>query len=171
MWGDPDWDEKTKHLSYVFKCFQHFGKLGMMGTNYKEKYGTPRWSVAIGSVRSIHDIVKAGHVAYRWSPEQGVAYILLDLINNWSKFFFALWLVRKVLFKWQMLCYNLAYWLPMLKYPDRAWEIGTSADYDELLWFNYRVWARRKGIEAGTLDWLLKREAEDAAKKEENNDV
>jgi len=164
MWGDDDWEEQTKHLSYTFKCFERFGKLGMMGTNYKEKWGTPRWSVNIGYINSLHGIFKAGHVAYRWCPGQGGIYILISVLDNWSKYFFRLWPVRKLLVKWQLLCYNLAYWLPMLKHPDKAYEIATSADYDEGLWFDAKAWGRKKGIEAGSLDWLLEREGEDGSR-------
>ena len=87
-WGDPDWKEKTKHLHLTFKCFYFFGrKIGCIGGDIKEKWGEPRWYAHIRSIDSIHDIFKVGHVAYRWSPEQGVKYVMLDFLNNLSRFF------------------------------------------------------------------------------------
>lgn len=161
MWGDPDWDEKTKHLKYTFKCFKFWGHdVGFIGGCIKEKFGEPRWYANIHGISSLHDIFKIGHVAYRWSPEQGRKYIMLDILNNWSMYFFNFWPVRKFFMYWQIFFYNVAYWLPMRKYPGQAHEILHSGDHSELVWGG-RKWARKKGIEAGTLNWLLKREAEE----------
>lgn len=160
MWGDPDWEEKTKHLAYTFKCFRFWGgTVGLIGGQIKEKFGEARWYAGIGCIDSLHSIFKVGHHYYRWSPEQGTKYIVLNFLDNWSKFFFRLWPIRKLTLYWQLLFYNVAYWLPMLKYPGQAYEILTSGGAPELIWGG-KKWARKKGIELGTLDWLLKIEAE-----------
>ena len=163
MWGDPDWEEKTKHLDYTFKCFRFWGnKIGCISGQIKEKYGEPRWYAGIGYISSLHDIFKAGHHYYRWGPAQGGKYIVLDFLNNWSKFLFGLWPIRKLTLYWQLFFYNVAYWLPMLKYPGQAYEILVSGDHSELIWGG-KKWARKKGIELGTLEWLLEREAKELA--------
>ena len=54
----------------------------------------------------------------------------------------------------------------MLKYPDKAYDIIINADHEEIIWFNAINWARKKGIKAGTLNWLLEQEAESDAESE-----
>lgn len=135
-WGDPDWEEKTSHLSYTFKCFRFWGSnVGLIMGDMKEKYGEARWSARIAPIQDLHGVIKSGHYYYRWDPGQGGWYIVLSILNNWSKFFFRLWPVRKLTLYWKMFFYNVAYWLPMLKYPDQAYEILYAGDNPELVWF------------------------------------
>ncbi len=136
-WGDPDWDEKTKHTFFAIKCFEFWGvKIGRIGGQIKEKWGEPRWYANIGYVDSIHDMYNVGYHYYQWSPEQGKIYMMLDFINNMSRFFFRLWPIRKLILYWQVLFYNVAYWIAMLRYPKQAHEIYDSSDWGkELIWF------------------------------------
>ena len=148
-WSDLDWNEKTKHLDYTFKCFRFWGRnIGRISGDIKEKYGEARWYGSISSINDLHHIVKYGHYYYRWDPSQGGVYIILDILNNWSKFFFCLWPIRKITLYWKLFFYNIAYWLPMLKYPGQAYEILHAGDYPELIWLGekYAKWA---GIRAG----------------------
>ena len=167
-WDDKDWHEKTKHLSFTLKCFRFWGHdVGCIMGDIKEKYGEARWYANIDSIKDLHGIVKSGHYYFRWDPSQGGVYVLLNILNNWSKFLFRFWPIRKATFYWKLFFYNVAYWLPMLKYPGQAYEILHAGDCAELIWFG-KKYARWAGIRAGTLDWLLKREAEKKAKG--NND-
>lgn len=166
-WGTPEWEEETKHINPTLDSFRFWGnKIGFIGGQIKSKWGECRWYANLNGITCLHDIFKVGHHYYRWDPGQGGVYILLDFLNNLSRLFFGFPGVRRLTAKWQILFYNIAYWNAMLKFPDRAYEIICNGDYDELIWFKPRVWARKKGIEAGTLDWLLKIEAEDAQESE-----
>jgi hypothetical protein len=166
-WGDPDWEEKTRHVGYTLKCFRKYGHdIGLIGGQIKEKYGECRWYAQPGSgVHSLHDIFKTGHVAYRWCPSRGGKYILIDFLNNLSMFYFSFWPIKKFFIYWQLFWYNVAYWLPMLKYPGQAYNILVEGDGPNLIWFGKR-YARYMGLKLGTLDWLIEREKERA---EEND--
>lgn len=159
-WGDPDWEEKTKHLNYTLKCFRFWGcKVGLIAGDTKEKWGEPRWSARIMPIEDLHGIFKAGHFYYRWGPENGMRYIVLDALNNWSKFFFALWPIMKLTLYWKLFFYNVAYWLPMLKYPAQAHEILHAGNYPRLVLFGER-YAKYMGIKLGSLTSAEDRDAE-----------
>jgi len=158
-----EWKQRTKHINPTLESFSFWGnKIGCIGGQIKDKWSECRWYANIIGIECLHDILKTGHVYYRWNPGEGALDVLLDFINNISRFFFSLPGIKRATLYYQILFYNIAYWSAMLKFPDRAYEIFINAEYEEILWFNPRKWARRKGIEAGTLDWLIKREVEDA---------
>ena len=58
-WGDPDWEEKTKHIKYTLKSFYFWGnKIGLIGGQIKEKYGECRWYADIYGIKCLHNIFK-----------------------------------------------------------------------------------------------------------------
>lgn len=68
LWGDEDFDWKAldEAINYIDKNSRRWARFGVW---LKEKYGTMRVSCtcAYWGEWPIHNFVKPGHVAYRWS--------------------------------------------------------------------------------------------------------
>lgn len=156
-----EWKQQTKHIQPTLNIFTFWGrKIGCIDGQIKSKYSECRWYAYINGIRCLHDMINTKNYFYKWQPDMGTTYMLLDFINNISVLMFDLPGIKKITTYYKILFYNIAYWSAMLKFPDRAYEIYINASYEEVLWFNPEKWARRKGIEAGTLDWLIKQEME-----------
>lgn len=133
-WGDPDWDEKTKHTFFAIRCFNFWGKkVGRIGGQVKEKWGEPRWYASLRGFRCLYDVTHPNYAGYWWSPERGKKEFMLDFINNVSRFYFNNYIVIKLSIWYQILFYNIAYWIAMLRYPSLAHDVYSNADWPELI--------------------------------------
>jgi hypothetical protein len=126
-WGDdwPYWGDLSKAESII----RFYGKqLAGIGGDLKEKYGSIRWYARISKPLSLHDVVKAGHVAYRWNP---LHHPVLNFIDNLSKFYMPV--VGLIIFEYRKLMYGLAYHRACKAFPHIRSEILMDADWEELL--------------------------------------
>lgn len=75
LWGDEDFDWNALYQAeeYLWRRCRQFGRLGIWT---KEKYGTLRVSTtcAFFTYWPIHNLVKPGHVSYRW-PRWFMKYV------------------------------------------------------------------------------------------------
>lgn len=126
-WGD-DW-EGWDDLYAAEKVLWFYGKkLGNIDGYIKEKWGSLRWSASIRAPHSLHDIVKAGHVAYRWSPDR---HPFLCLLDNFSKSYMCLF--SYAFFRYRKFMYGFAYHMACRKYPKVKPEILEDTEWPELL--------------------------------------
>ena len=79
LWGDEDfdWAALAQAEKYLWKRCRQFARFGIWT---KEKYGTLRVSTTCAHFGSwpIHNLVKPGHVCYRW-PRWVMLYIDIPL--------------------------------------------------------------------------------------------
>lgn len=120
-----------KHVGTTLTIFYRWSKIGFIGGQIKEKFGSIRWYADLGRIDSIHDIFKAGHVRYRWCA---LEHPTKDFLNNLSKYFFRLRPVRLLSIKYQILIYNIAYRLALRASPGYETEILSSCDHSSIVW-------------------------------------
>ena len=123
--------DNGKHVGTTLRIFWRWSRIGFIGGQQKEKYGSIRWYAHIGSINNLHDIMKIGHVCYRWDP---LDYPVLDFLNNMSKFLFKLKPVQYLTYKYMVLIYNLAYRHAMLASPGYEAEVLRSCYHTDVIW-------------------------------------
>lgn len=120
-----------KHVNTTLNIFYKWAKIGLISGQIKEKYGSIRWYTHISPVESLHGVLKAGHVYYRWCP---LKHPVKDFLNNCSKYIFYLTPVRYITYKYKILIYNIAYRLALKASPGYEKEILSSCDWPEFIW-------------------------------------
>lgn len=124
-------EDDFKHVYTSLDIFWRWSRIGFIGGQQKEKYGTIRWYATIKPIMNIHDIFKIGHVAYRWCP---LKHPVKDFLNNLSKYFFGLKSIIWLTSKYQILIYNIAYRHALLASPGYEKQILGSCDHREIIW-------------------------------------
>jgi hypothetical protein len=132
-------EEDTKHIGTTIDIFYKCADIGFIGGQIKEKYGTIRWYADLRPIGSLHDIFKAGHVAYRWCA---LEHPVKDFFNNMSKYFFKLKPIIYMTFYYKVLIYNVAYRLALYRSPGYEKEILNSCEHDEMVWGYERLKAK-----------------------------
>ena len=126
-WGDG-W-LYWKDLQRAERILYFWGnRIGRIGGQMKEKWGELRWYANIAKPLQLHDIVKHGHVAFRWSADE---HFFMCWLNNLSKMYMPL--ISLPFFKYQMFMYGFAYHRACKKYPHIKEEILMCTDHTELL--------------------------------------
>lgn len=125
-----DHPDNGEHVSRTLRIFYRWAKIGCIGGQIKEKYGTIRWYASMTTIDNLHDIFKAGHVAYRWDP---VDHPILDFINNMSIMFFKLDAIQVLSFRYKVLIYNIAYRIAIKASPGYEAQVMSSCDHHELI--------------------------------------
>lgn len=126
-WGD-DWNG-WEDLYKAEKVMYFWGvKIGRIGGQIKEKWGGIRWYAQISEPDQLHDILKAGHAGFRWSPNR---HPFMCWLNNLSKSY--MFLIGKLVFKYREFMYGFAYYMACRKFPHIKKEILDCVDYPELL--------------------------------------
>jgi len=120
-----------KHVHTTLRIFWRWSRIGFIGGQQKEKYGSIRWYAHLGPIKDLHDIFKIGHMGYRWDP---LDHPVKDFINNMSKFFFRLKPVMRATFLYEKLIYNIAYRHALYSSPGYETEVLSSCDHSELIW-------------------------------------
>jgi len=134
-----NFEDDGRHIGRTLRIFWRWSRIGFIGGQQKEKFGSIRWYASFGGFSSLHDIFKAGHVAYRWCPTE---HPVKDCLNNISKYIFKLRPVLLLTFKYQVLCYNIAYRLALRASPGYETEILGSCDQHEVIWGYERLRAK-----------------------------
>lgn len=128
-----------EHVGRTLKIFWRWSRIGFIGGQQKSKWGDICWYAHLGTIKDLHDIFKAGHVAYRWCPTE---HPVKDFLNNVSKYFFRQRPVMWLTFKYQVLIYNIAYRLALRASPGYEKEILGSCDHNEVIWGYERLRAK-----------------------------
>lgn len=132
MYGcNTEFEDNGKHIYTTLKIFRRWSRIGFIGGQQKEKYGSIRWYADTGPINDLHNIFKVGHVAYRWDPME---HPVKDFINNLSKYFFRLEQMVWLTSKYQILIYNVAYRHALLASPGYETEILGSCDHSKIIW-------------------------------------
>jgi hypothetical protein len=127
LWGD-NW-EGWPDLNKAEKVLYFWGnRLGRIGGQMKEKFGELRWYASFGKPSQLHDIVKHGHVAFRWGPEE---HFFMCWLNNVSKAYIVI--VAPLIFKYQKFMYGFAYHMACKRFPNIKAEVLGCVDHEELL--------------------------------------
>jgi hypothetical protein len=127
MWGDKweGWDDLNK----AERTLYFWGnKVGRIPGQMKEKFGELRWYAGIGGADSLHDLVKHGHVAFRWSPR---GHFFMSWLNNVSKAYISP--LSYLFYKYKCFMYGFAYYMACKKYPNVKDEILGCVDHVGLL--------------------------------------
>jgi hypothetical protein len=126
-WGDDwkGWEDLGKAQDEIYFWGN---RLGRIGGQLKEKYGEIRWYVHLNAPHDLHDIVKHGHAAFRWTPSR---HPFLCFINNLSKAY--IYPVRYLFYKYRVFMYGFAYHRACKKYPGLRKEILMCSDAKQLL--------------------------------------
>ena len=130
-----------KHIRRTLDIFWRWSRIGFIGGQQKEKFGSICWYAVLSPIKDLHDIFKPGHVAYRWSP---IDHPLLDFLNNLSKYFFKLKPILKFTFYYQVVVYNIAYYHALIASPGYEKEILNSCDHDGWI-FGYKILKAKYG--------------------------
>lgn len=129
MWGDEWFEKHGEDLGNAIRyCMNTWRRWGRIGTHGKEKYGTFRDNVYFyrGSW-AIHELVKPGHVGYRWSKRM----MKIDLfLGRKIVQYFRLY---KPIRWYQAQVYNYAVQKACKKYPGIVDEIVADLDGYELV--------------------------------------
>jgi len=123
FWGDEDFDWKA--LGDCIRIVCKYKKLGFLGGQVKEKYGTLRWYSPFQSL-SLHTLIYPGYVYSRfpkWLWSLDISYI-----GPFLRYFFS-----KLFFWWQRTVYNWIYQTMLDKHPHIRCEILKMADHLDLI--------------------------------------
>jgi hypothetical protein len=145
-------EQQWKDIGTVLDTLDFWGyRVGRIGGQIKEKYGSIRWYADIRGANSLHDIVKAGHAGFRWGADDN---FFMSLLNNFSKAYISPF--SFLIFKYRCFMYGLAFYIAWHKCPNIKDEILSAADHDEFLFKKDRLY-----IEEQRAIWKKAREAKD----------
>lgn len=122
-WGD-DWFKKHGHKldEAIYYCIMTWRKWGRISTHGKEKYGTFRDQASgYGAWWAVHELVKPGHMYYRWSKRVMWWDIRLGKAVRWLG-------LHKLFHVWQRTVYNYAIQKMCRKYPEITDELVCDLD-------------------------------------------
>lgn len=128
MWGDDWFKEYGKDLGKAIRyCMDTWRRLGRIGTHGKEKYGTFRDHVYFyRGWWAIHELVKPGHVGYRWPRWIMHVDLFLGRVVRFLRLY-------KPIQWYQAQVYNYAVQKVCKKYPKIVDEIVSDLDGYELI--------------------------------------
>ena len=136
-----DYDETDyKEINKAINVLEFWGHdVGRIGGQMKEKFGSIRWYADVNGANSLHDLVKVGHVSFRWGAED---HFFLNWFNNLSKAYISplSWFV----FKYKCFMYGFSFYMACKKCPKIKADILSAADDDQYLFKKDREYINKK---------------------------
>ena len=131
-WGDEDFDWKA--LNGAIDEIYYWGKkVGRIGGDLKEKYGTVRWYTYPTGVYKISELIFPGYVYYQWGADRKPYHNIFDQVSSIYMRPF-----KPLIHKWKRFFYAFAYNRAVKKFPHIKEEILVCTDYPELLFRSER---------------------------------